>query len=57
MGRPHLTASIRFEGVREALMAMRQRKDKLGGAVCLGAIGRLGRDDSSGNPRTRGILR
>jgi hypothetical protein len=57
MGRPHRTASIRLEGVGEALMALRQRKDKPGGAACLDAIGRLGRDDGSGKPRIRGILR
>jgi hypothetical protein len=37
-------------------MAMRERNDQPGGAVCLHAIGRLGRDDRLGNPMIRGIL-
>jgi hypothetical protein len=37
-------------------MAVRERNDKPGGAVCLNAIGRLWRDDSLGNPMIRGIL-
>jgi len=37
-------------------MAMRERNDKPGGAVCLNPIGRLWRDDSSSNPMLRGIL-
>jgi hypothetical protein len=35
---------------------MRERNDKPGGAVCLNPIGRLWRDDSSGNPMLRGIV-
>ena len=37
-------------------MAMRERNDKPGDAVCLNAIGRLWRDDGLGNPMIRGIL-
>jgi hypothetical protein len=37
-------------------MAMRERNDRAGGAVCLHPIGRLGRDDGLGNPMIRGIL-
>ena len=36
-------------------MAMRERNDKPGRAVCLNAIGRLWRDDSLGNPMIQGI--
>ena len=36
---------------------MRERNDQPGGAVCLNAIGRWGRDDNLGNPMIRGILK
>jgi len=34
-------------------MALRERNDQPGGAVCLNAIGRLCRDESLGNPMIR----
>ena len=37
-------------------MAMRERNDEPGGAVCLNTIGRLWRYESLGNPMIRGIL-
>jgi hypothetical protein len=37
-------------------MAMCERNDQPGGAVCRNVIGRLWRDDSLGNPMIRGIL-
>jgi integrase len=55
-GRPHRTAPILFEWVREAFIEMRERSHKPGGAVCLNAIGRFWKDDSSGNQMIREIL-
>jgi hypothetical protein len=37
-------------------MAMRQRHDQPGGAVCLNAIGRLWKNDSWAIPMIRGFL-
>jgi hypothetical protein len=38
-------------------MALRERNDQPGDAVCLNAIGRWGRDDNLGNRMIRGILK
>jgi hypothetical protein len=38
-------------------MAKRERNHKLGGSVCLNAIGRFARDDGLGSAMIRGILK
>jgi hypothetical protein len=55
-GRPHRTAPILSEWIREAFIEMRERNHKPFGAVCLNSIGRYWKDDSPGNQMFREIL-
>jgi integrase len=56
-GRPHRTAPVLFEWVRQTLVEMKERHGRPGGPVCPNFNGKPFQDDSSHSQMIRDILR